>query len=299
VQDRERIIEIKQLSNLAKHPIRFHFQQALQLHMQLKEDEAKDFLLSALSRSLLRKKGLKGSIKAQVRIWSEQGKLPIGVFGEAAVDAVEEELSDLKQHLKDFAIEPEQIFSIELSLLCKEPLLHAPYRWVVPAIPILMPNGSVIHLVGLIENLTPHGMIVHGENKLQDLVKHWPLLLTIGCLKQLPFKVDPNMLLTKSGAIKEGGGIDVNRLMQQYLIYYDLALNELSPLMPEWISSFIFDSPAELEKLIAQSVNHPHFEDPYLQWLKRRGALPEPSESLTKWANLAKELFQPLDSLHN
>ncbi|MBS0653743.1 MAG: exodeoxyribonuclease V subunit gamma [Verrucomicrobia bacterium] len=290
----ERVIDIKHLKDLAKNPIRFHFQQALKMYMHSEEDENGDFLLSALSRSIFRKMLLKRSIKAQQKVWQEQGKLPVGVFGEAAVEALEEEVSDLKKNLSEFHIGPQQIFSVELSLLCSQPLLHKEGKWILPAIQVPMPDGSLVHLVGRIDDLTPHGLIFHGEDKLPDWIKCWPLLLVLGCLKDAPFSVEKNVLLTKKGDIRNGYFSDYLSPLQDYIAYYERALIDLSPLMPEWMSSLLQDSPEKLEKAIDDSVNNENYEDPYLQWLKRRNALPDANESIAAWSGYARTLFRPM-----
>ena len=214
------IVNIKALTDLAKDPIRFHFQQALQIYMRAEEDENKDFILSPLVRSVLRRKGLKRSVKEQARIWGVQGKLPVGVFGDAAIDALEEEVFDLKEHLGNFELEPGQIFSVEFSLLCSRPFLQAQDGWIVPALSIPMPDGSVVRLAGLIENLTPRGLLFHGEDKLQDWVKCWPQLLSLGCLREVPFEYKTDLLLTKCGKVLNGAFSDYMTLMQDYLAYY-------------------------------------------------------------------------------
>ncbi len=294
VKAQERVIDIRYLKDLAKNPIRFHFQQVLKMSMRSEEDEHGDFLLSALSRSRFRKLLLKRSIKAQEKVWREQGKLPIGVFGKAAIEGIEEEVFDLKRSLAFFDIRPEHIFSVELSLLCSQPLLQQEGKWILPAISIPMSDGSLVHMVGQIDDVTSKGLIFHGEDKLSDWVKCWPLLLVLGCLKDPPFYVEKNVLLTKKADVKTGCFSDYLALLQHYIVYYERALMDLSPFMPEWISSLLFDSPSELEKAIGKSVNNDNFEDPYLQWLKRRNALPDAKESFATWSDYARTLFQPM-----
>ncbi len=290
----ERIIDTKHLRDLAKNPIRFHFQQALKMYIRSEEDENGEFLLSSLSRSIFRKMLLRRSIKAQEKVWREQGKLPIGIFGEAAVQGIEEEVSDLKKKLALFYIKPEDIFSIELSLFCSQPLLQQEGKWILPALSIPMPDGSLAHVVGSIDDVTPQGLIFHGEDKLSDWVKSWPLLLVLGCLKDPPFRFEKNLLLTKRGTIKAGCLSSYLPSMQAYIGYYEKALLDLSPLMPEWMPSLLFGSPTELEKAIQKSVSNDNFEEPYLQWLKRRNALPDAKESFARWSDYARTLFQPM-----
>ncbi|MBX3718340.1 MAG: exodeoxyribonuclease V subunit gamma [Parachlamydiales bacterium] len=290
----ERVIDIKHLKELARNPIRFHFRQSLKMYMSSEEDEDGDFLISALSRSIFRKTLLKRSLKTQEKVWQEQGKLPVGVFGEAAMEALEEEVSDLKEILSVFHIGPEQIFSVELSLLCTEPFLQKTSKWILPALQVPMPDGSLVHLVGSLDDLTPRGLIFHGEDKLHDWVKSWPLLLVLGCLQDLPFSVEKSLLLSKKGAVKEGCFSNYPALMQQYISYYERALLDLSPLMPDWIANILTDSEAGLEKNIGNSLKNDRFEDPDLQWLKRRNALPDAKQCCANWSEYARTLFGPM-----
>ncbi len=293
----ERIVDIRDLSNLAKHPIRFHFQEGLEMDLRSPEEEEGDFLLSALSRSFLRKKALKGSVHAQMKIWKEEGKLPLGVFGEAAIDALEEEITDLHKHLFHFGIQPEQIMSIELSSLCKEPLFHQPDRWILPPLGFPMPDGSHVHLVGLIDHFTPKGLLVHGDDRLEDWITCWPVALVLSCLENLPFSFAPQLLFTKSGKVKEVAFSDPRSLLARYIAYRDRALLQLSPLMPAWVAGFLEGTSEDLDKMIRQSMTHSSIEDSYLLWLNRRNALPDPVQAHLLWASYARELFHPLCDL--
>ncbi|MBS0651665.1 MAG: exodeoxyribonuclease V subunit gamma [Verrucomicrobia bacterium] len=290
----ERLVDIKHLKELARHPIRFHFRQSLKMYMSSEEDEDGDFLISALTRSIFRKTLLKRSLKTQEKVWQEQGKLPVGVFGEAAMEALEEEVSDLKEILSVFHIAPEQIFSVELSLLCSEPYLQKEGRWILPAVEVPMPDGSLVHLVGSLDDLTPRGLIFHGEDKLHDWAKSWPLLLVLGCLNDPPFTVEKSLLLSKKGAVKEGCFSNYPALMQQYISYYERALLDLSPFMPDWIANILSDSEAGLEKNIGDSLKNDRFEDPDLLWLKRRNALPDAKQCCANWSEYARTLFGPM-----
>ena len=290
----ERLVDIKHLKELARHPIRFHFRQSLKMYMSSEEDEDGDFLISALTRSIFRKTLLKRSLKTQEKVWQEQGKLPVGIFGEAAMEALEEEVSDLKEILSVFHIAPEQIFSVELSLLCSEPYLQKEGRWILPAVEVPMPDGSLVHLVGSLDDLTPRGLIFHGEDKLHDWAKSWPLLLVLGCLNDPPFTVEKSLLLSKKGTVKEGCFSNYPALMQQYISYYERALLDLSPFMPDWIANILSDSEAGLEKNIGDSLKNDRFEDPDLLWLKRRNALPDAKQCCANWSEYARTLFGPM-----
>ncbi len=285
-----RVVDVKALFDLAKHPIRFHFQQALQIYMRSEDDENRDFILSPLLKAIFRKKVMKQSLKAQLKVWKAQGKLPVGVFGEVAIDAIEEEALDLKEHLETFKVSVDQIFSLELSQLCTQPIEQAQGHWIYPALRVPMRDGTEAILTGKIDNLTPRGLLFHGEDKLEDWIKAWPQLLVIGTLKC----AEPRLLLTKSGKERQGQFSDYYSLLQDYLEYHVRSLEQLSPLMPEWTPSLLFKTPLELEKAISQSLNNSGFDDEYLLWLKRRGALPDPKEAFDTWSDYASKLYQPM-----
>ncbi len=289
-----KVVEIKALCDLAKDPIRFYFQRVLRMYMRSEEDENKDFILSPLSRSLLRKKAAKRSIQEFAGIWKAEGKLPVGVFGDAAIHALEEEVGDFRDHLRDFQVDSSQIVSVELSALCPRPFLQSEDRWILPALAVPMVDGSIVHLEGVIEQLTPCGILFHGEDKLRDWVKLWPQLLVLGCLKDLPFECPRRVLLTKSGKVREGQFSDWTGLIQAYLVYYYQSLQEIPLLVPDWVPSLVAQSPAELEKAMDQSLNRPSIENPYLQWLKRRKGLPDAEEIFDKWSARARKLYRPM-----
>lgn len=293
-------ISIKELTDLARNPIRFHFQQALQIYLRSEEDDAKDFHLSALLRSVFRKQllakscDLQRTLEKQVKIWDMEGKLPVGVFGKAAIKTVQEEIADLKNHLESFNVDLKQIFSVEFSAVCTQPTLLNEMKWILPAISVPTSLEKSVQIIGTIDLMTPYGLLHHAEDRLSDWVKCWPQILVLNCLKDPPFSFQKKLLLTKSGTMKEAAFSNAESLLSSYVAYYKKALEIFSPIHPDWIASLLEGSQEDLEKSILKSLNSEQIEDLHLQYLKRRDALAPLCQNYDEWSALAKSLFKPM-----
>jgi exodeoxyribonuclease V gamma subunit len=282
----EIVIDIRQLKKLARNPLQFYFNETLKIYLKEEDDEEEaEFLLSHLHKSILRKKALGSNLSQVMRQIKAEGKMPRGLFQDASVQELEEEMSDLVNELKEFGIRKEEISSVRLSASC---LAHEKEEGLLPALTIPLSNSKIAHIIGTLEDLSPKGLLYHGDNDLKSLVRAWPLYLIYRCLH---LENNKPLLLTKKGAAVEWEIPDPQAALADYLEYYLLAKQTPSPLMPEWAKALLEGGENTFRDVLLKV---PNFEDPYLQYLKQRQGLFEPTQIFAFWSERLSKLFAPL-----
>lgn len=262
-------IDISQLKKLARHPLQFYFNETLKIFLKEEEDtEALEFLIPPVRKSVLRKKALQGALPFLIHTRKAQGKMPRGLFFDASVGELEEEMKDLSQALRGFGISPNQISSVRLC-----PPLSIPFG-----------DSGVAQITGLLEDVTPKGLLVHADGDLKSLVKLWPTYLIFRCL-------DPEnrlLLLTKKGKTLEIPVQDPKAALGDYIEYCLLAKQTPSPMMPEWAKAILEEGSEGLKNSMAKEAS---FDDPYLDYLKRRNALFAAEEAYAQWSGILRKVF--------
>jgi len=268
-------IDVRQLKKLARHPLQFYFNETLKIFLKEEEDEEeKEFLISFLRKSILRKKALKISPQQMVHQLQAAGKLPQGLFQEAAWQEVEEEVENLIHHLNAFGVKPEEVQTVLLPMF---------------SIPV---GTKKVHITGKLEDVTPQGLLFHGENDLKNLVKAWPLYLIYLCLGHKSTR----LLFTKSGDVRELLIENPQAALASYLEYYLLAKNNLSPLMPDWADALLRKSEIELLKAMSNEFSQ---NDVYLSYLYRRQGMLDAKEVFQLWSPPLRKSFNTLLGVHN
>jgi exonuclease V gamma subunit len=270
-------IDVHLLKKLARHPLRFFFEERLGLDFEWKEQDG-EFVLSYFDMERLRKASLKQppfQISELLSLLQDEGKLPIGSFGEVAVKKIRDEIKNYHEMLEKLNVKPKEIYSIELKASCRHPT-QIDRNWIYPALHI---NGTVIQ--GKIDDLCPQGILFHGDESLADQLKVWPLYLIAQNLS-LPHPLQ--ILLTKKGKISELK-IDFSlQALERYIDYAKKALAMPSPLHPKWARGVFKEGkiPASLG------------EDSILEWILSRGLLPPEEPWLKSWNPYLQEVFHEL-----
>jgi exodeoxyribonuclease V gamma subunit len=282
-------IELRHLATLAKHPIRFYFQETLGMRTRFdEEDTESEFVMSNLLKFTLRKKAMTQSLSSSLGALKTQGKLPLGIFEEVALTRLQEEIEELDRQLEQFEFSKKEIVSIDLSLECQEPIRWREDHWILPALQVPLPDGRFVSLIGRLEHVSSQGLLFDGNDEIEDWIKCWPLFLVY--LTCNPLMKREAVLFTKAGKLKESCIENPLLLLSQYLAYYERALKEPSPLMPFWVNSLLFKGEKEFAKSVADSVEN----DECLFWLKRRQALPNSKEVFNRWKKDLEQLLQPM-----
>ncbi len=283
--DEEIVIDIRQLKKLARHPLQFYFNEVLKIYLKEEEDEEeKEFLVSFLRKSVLRKKALKTTLAQTIRQLRAEGKLPSGLFQDVAWQDLEEEVSGLLHHLNAFGVHPEEISSIHFCSYCRE---HEKNETILPPLLIPLSCSKKIYIVGKLDDITPKGLLFHGESDLKDLIKAWPLYLIYLYLESKNAK----LLLTKNGDELELSVSDVKAALSSYLEYFLIAKTFPSPLMPDWATALLQKTEADFSKAMSKALSH---EDSYLNYLQRRQGLFDPKGTFAFWSAPLRKVFAPL-----
>jgi len=255
------IIELKDLKLCARNPLEFYCKKTLGIYLPEKEEkEEKEFLISPLQRSFFRKSS---SPEALLAVAANRGRLPTGSFKDVASLKIKEEERERRQMYQEWQIKPEEKFAIEMRD-------H--------------PIEGVGTFSGVIEELSPKGLIVHAADKLPDLIRIWPLFLVV-----LASGKADSLLLAKDGKIKQAPKEDPKKLLVDYLTYMQWALEELSPLMPNWAASLLRGTKAEFESKVEEQED----DDETLKWLRHRSPPLSPRELFDAWAEKLRAHFAP------
>jgi exonuclease V gamma subunit len=249
-----------------------------------KDEEEKEFLISHLRKALFRKKAMKRSLPQMMKQWRGKGKLPSGLFQDAALQDIEMEMGDLLSHLNGFRVDPGEIRCLHLSPSC---LAHEKTETELPALSIPVSGSRTAHIVGDLEDVTPRGLLFHGEGDLKSLVKAWPLYLISLCLNLDGSK----LLLTKKGEEFEVPISDPRAALSSYIDYFLLAKSAPSPLMPDWALPLLQKTETDFAKAMSKQST---YDDVYLNYLDRRQGLFDPKEVFALWKEPLRKVFAPL-----
>jgi exodeoxyribonuclease V gamma subunit len=276
----DEVISIRELGLLARHPIRFYLNRALGIYIHSEEEDptSREFILSALDRSQIRKAACQSDVSTVLSAAEKQGKLPSGVFQEVATKRIQEEVDLFHEHLKSFNVSQDDLFSVELSFACTEPRQVGEKLFLFPPLTLSLSDGQEVHLIGSLPDISKQGLLFHGTDNLKDLMKVWPLYLVF---LNLELPCAKNLLLTKSGTVWTLPHSDPRQLLVNYLEYYQRSLKEMSALMPDWAEGILKGA------AMSNSFTLPYV-DPYLEWLAMR---PETPLATEVWASELKKWF--------
>jgi exonuclease V gamma subunit len=268
----KKIIEVRILRKLARHPVQCFLEEGLGLRFPWKEDNS-EFLFSPLEMHRLRKAALHLTTEELIDQLSSQGKLPTGSFKAAALQSIEKEIGAYRNALSALEIDPASVFSLELTPHAKSIQQISNQLVVAPPLQI-----GGIQLQGIIEGVTHKGLLFHGEESTEDLLKIWPLYLTVQAVLG-----NSQLLLTKK---EEAAKISIpNPLeaLERYTNYLQKSLQTPSPLLPAW-GRRIFkggDLPASTE-------------DEMIVWAEKRNLLPPSDQWISEWRPYLQEALREL-----
>ncbi|HEX2580086.1 MAG TPA: exodeoxyribonuclease V subunit gamma [Rhabdochlamydiaceae bacterium] len=262
-------IDIRMLRSLARHPLKFFFEERMGIDFEWEESNT-EFALSPLDMIRLKKASLKQPLGLLLQEMADEGRLPVGAFSKAAVQKIKEEIETYHKVLAKLEVRPEEIYSIELKASCNQPVQIADDQWIYPALHL---NQTVIQ--GKVDDISPKGLLFYGDDVLADQLKAWPLLLIVAHLG-----LSHQLLMTKKGKISEiKPALDS---LEKYLRYAEKALTMPSPLHPKWA------------KTILKEGKIPSEEDLIVDWAQKRNLLPPMDLWLKAWSSDLEEAFNGL-----
>lgn len=292
-------LELRHLKSFARNPLQSYFNKTLGIYidqdgdLQPKDDE--DFVLSALDNAIIRKAALKIPFGHLVEALETNGKLPIGLFKEAAVQKLHIEVNQLKGNLKKAQINPNELFEIEFSRQNEVCDVSDPFLWKLPAIKI-QHNEKPLYIVGKLSDVSAEGLIGHFKDSREDLSKAWPEYLCFCSLidtHNLPIKKQLFFAKASKACIKPSLNENSEELLKDYIDYYLLSRKNISPLIPEWIPKILSSEPKEFKKIIEKAFNDPFnpLYNDYLEWSLSASNLPCTETLINTWKGHADKLF--------
>lgn len=283
----EIFIDIRQLKKLASNPLKFYFNETLKIYLKEDEDEEEtEFLISHLRKSMLRKMALHSNLAQVLQPLKAQGKLPRGLFQDAALQGLEIEMRDLQRELKAFDVRPDEIRSVQFSASCSDREKSEDF---LPPLVVELADGRKAYITGTLDDLCPKGLLFHGEKDFKSLVRAFPLYLIYRCLHKE--QENAQLLLTKKGLAVPIAIDDPQAELAAYLDYFLLAKQTPSPLLPEWAKSLLMGGIEDFKTALTKD---PNYDDPYLAYLKRRQGLFDPDQTFLFWASRLRTIFDPI-----
>ncbi|MGR3973913.1 MAG: exodeoxyribonuclease V subunit gamma [Candidatus Rhabdochlamydia sp.] len=272
------VIQVRALKKLARHPVQFFLEEGLGLKFP-RQAPMTEFILPPY---------LISSLRAQSHLCLEelsdqleqQGILPTGVFKEAALLAIKQDLCDYHETLAAFDLSPSSLSTVIMTPHCTSsyPLDHA--TTIIPAVKIPLASGEIISLEGSLEGVCEQGFFFQGDFSLEDLLKVWPLYcLTAVILDQ------QNLPLFSSKKREKKPFFLPNPLeaLTRYIHYFQEALIFPSPLLPSLGKSFLKEqAPLKLE------------DDLYLNWALKQQIIPPLDQWEQRWRSSLQGVFHEL-----
>lgn len=283
-------LNIKDLSQLAKYPIKFHLNKVLGIYLEKPEDrkkkEREHLLLEPLQRFQIRQEMLKTPLDVLIKEAEKEGKLPFGLFKEVAVRKIRQDFSEMNLKLQEHSIDPSSVFTLEFSPAVQAPLQTDSNHWIFPSPKISYSLNETLYITGHVKHATPKGLLILGKDQLMDSWKAWPSFLLFSyAASLLPGMWSASLLSLEGSKIKnvffENPIIHLENLVR----YYQIALHSFSPLLPEWISCIYQKDRDGLQKKI-ENLFSPFvfgYSNPELLWILNQKLLPSAENILEDW----------------
>ncbi|HRD55723.1 MAG TPA: exodeoxyribonuclease V subunit gamma [Parachlamydiaceae bacterium] len=302
-QEKELLLNLKDLSDFSKNPLKIYFNKKLGIYLKAKSEKFKedeDFVLSPLQLSEIKKKLLRMNADEAIHLAEKKELLPDGFFNQVAKEKIEEEALFLRKCLSLHSISSSDCFRIDLEEGLKEARQDEDGNWKVPALEIACQDRQ-IKIVGSFLNVSSKGLLVHAKFSKEDIVKVWPDFLVFTAVMNLHPIAQKEIIFLKCGKSRSAFFDAPLKYLEDYLSYYFKGLENASPLIPEWVSHFIYEEKEDLSEKIENSLNqdfHPLYND-YLHWLKNETEKFSCKSFSKEWKEEASLLFlEPYEKWH-
>lgn len=296
------VIDVKDLGRMSKNPLQIYFNKTLKIYVNevsnrhVEVDEPFD--LDFLGMHLLKEKSLFAEVKDVLRQSKKEGLLPSGLFHEVISDKLTEQAETIDLHLSSMGIAKSGIFQVTMAAHCQHPI-QTDNGWTCPPLRVEMDNGRTVTIVGKLQNVVSQGLLVFKERKFADIVQVWPQFLILEALiKECHLPIQAALLLLKDGERLAFEEMDLTQALQDFLVYYELALKEISPLDPQWLKDILQSNVEGLDKTMRNNLgrSEQHFFNAYAKWsFDGQEGIPHGPTIVEHWREVAAQVFRPLD----
>lgn len=284
-------IDLKSLCAVARNPIKFHLNRTLSIYLPDKEKggcrSEESLILTALDKYLLKQRALIEPLDKVFYRADKEGRLPFGMFKTVAKRQIEGDFVDIRHNLQKCAAWPLDLLQFEFCPSCQMPQQMGANKWRLPPIPVVYPDGYTLYIVGKLPSVSAHGLVSMQRGGLADAWKMWPQFLAYHwSTRQLAEHFNPQLLFIHSTQPKRAFFDDAMPYLQQFVDYYMICLEKISPLLPDWIHSIFTGDREALKLKMAQHFTDTPFggyHSPDVQWILNRDHLPCPEQAIMMW----------------
>ena len=297
IQETIGAINLKHLTSVARDPIKFHLKKALEIYLENEEDRKfkteEDLTLSALDKHLLKQFAPKDTSDNILRRAELEGKLPLGLFKHVAAQRLHEEIEEVGNQLKKYSLDTNDIFQIEFCTSCSIPTQINEEKWLYPAPVVELNEDCRVSIVGKLSHASAKGLFLVSKGAFADIWKVWPqFLLYCHAAKFDSQKLNPRMIFAHTSASNEPFLDDPEPYLKEFIRYYTLCLQHVSPLLPDWIPLILKADAAGLQKKMDQLHADPFgFPNQSLRWILNKHCLPKPEILIANWKSQAELLL--------
>ncbi|MFQ5730069.1 MAG: exodeoxyribonuclease V subunit gamma, partial [Waddliaceae bacterium] len=236
-------IDLWQLSLMARNPIEAYFNLTLGMYLEKEEERIvktdEDFFLKALDSAILKKRALAKPLESVLNAAEKEGRLPLGPFKNYAIGRVKSDVEDIYANLTKLGIDRENIFKMDFSLQYEKENRTESGIWKLPPLEIVFKGQSLL-ISGSFREVVAEGLVTYNKDDKKEILKTWPQYLVFNCLvSQYALPIKKGLIFAKSGKVKEPFFSDPFKALETYLEYYFHALENISPLIPEWVPDLI------------------------------------------------------------
>lgn len=298
----EKTINLSDLIAFVKNPFKMYFNKALNIFFDKEQkgqgNDSEDLLVTQFNRSTLVKEALLANPHEVFSAAEMSGRLPRGPFKSMELMRLTSDVNTLKDNLDQHAIDPKEIFTLELSehFHREDGIVKNGSHWQLPSLKISDEAIGTLTIVGKIEMVSLQGLVVFNENTFEEAIKIWPTLLVLCCLID-----EYAMSISKQAIFIKGKKVGCQTLdfasphtmLVDFLKYYMRSLNQLSPLHPTWVSHILHADKESLQKEF-QSDDENAFRpiyDEYLKWMVKSSPHINVEDSIKNWQPTAQSLF--------
>jgi len=295
------VIDLKHLTEAAKHPVKFHLNRILEIYLEDNKDrilkKEEDLKISSLDKYMLKRNGLKYSLEKVLYQAEKEGKLPFGLFKTVAVNHLTEDIEKIQNRLQKESVSQEEIYQFEFCLSTQVPLRLPNNRWRFPAIQLNFSTDHHLFIVGTLSHATPKGLFAFAKDNLEEMWKLWPQFLAYQYACQwCPNKFEKKLILSEKQTSKIAFFDDPDPYLKKFIRYYARCRQHFSPLMPEWLDDILKKDIEGLQKGLNQIYEESFgaYRSQDLKWAFNRYRLPHAQELLNGWENEAEDLLADL-----
>ncbi len=254
-------LHLQQLMHLARSPARIYINYRLGTYLEGDEEEnTREFLLHPIQRAMLKKQAVHGLEKHHMKIFEISGKTPIGLFKKTAERMIEMDSLKFREHLS-----LTELLQIQWSLGAE----NSPQKDHFTPLCIAL-EGVTIALEGTLSEVSSQGILSMKKAAIENLALSWPQILLLFAEKRLSGSIAPSLIFLEDFKTVSLSGISWEDALREYLQYFFLAKETISPLHPQWIKYFLKGDYNRWQKTIRNRQNPFTHLDPYTQWLAQK-----------------------------